>query len=115
MGSQVTCALAFALSDLVVARDAVARVAEVCRAPTEPQRDRTAEFTLKVDELGAVFCAFLDASSHFFGSTLSADQLFLLVVSGFLLGLVAIFKPSEVRIFALKAQIKGTFKHSVAL
>lgn len=73
MGSQIACALPFALRNYVVARDAVARVAEVRRAPAKPERDRTAEFTLKVDELGAVFCALFDASAHFFGSTLSAD------------------------------------------
>ena len=89
----------------------MARLAEVSIAPAEPLRKRAAELALKLDEFSPVRLAQRVATAYGNCGTISANELFWLILSLFFLCGEAIFHSSEVRFLALEAHVVGQLEH----
>ena len=125
--SQIALSKAFAWDYDVAARFSMAWVTEVSGPPTEPHRQWTAKFALKVDKLTAVLialghsCADGDCrarwTNKFFGFKFSLFLLFLFFTSFlfFIQEIRTFLHSSEIGSFAFEANIERAFKHRVVL
>jgi hypothetical protein len=93
----------------------VAALTKVSIAPTEPLSETAAKLAFKVDVLGPVCFATLNAALKRSSGTFTTHQLFWLELLLFLLRSNTIFLAAKVCIFTFEALIVGQFVHGKLL
>lgn len=85
----------------------MAWLAEMSITPTEPLRNRTAEFAFVFYEFHSMRLAILHATTYADSGALTTNKLFFFEILIIILGSLTVFHTSEVRVIALEALVIG--------